>query len=106
MAAGGVNRPEAGTASPSRLTAVFALACWLALCYSAASLGAVFMPGEWYAAFKKPSWNPPGWIFGPVWTALYTMMAVAAWLVWRRGGCAVQRRPLGLFLAQLVLNAL
>ena len=63
------------------------------------------MPGEWYAALKKPAWNPPGWVFGPVWTALYTMMAVAAWLVWQRGGFATQRRPLVLFLAQLVLNA-
>ena len=63
------------------------------------------MPGEWYASLKKPSWNPPGWIFGPVWTALYTMMAVAAWLIWRRGCWAAQRRPLTLFLVQLALNA-
>ena len=69
-------------------------------------MGALFMPGEWYAALKKPAWNPPGWVFAPVWTTLYTMMAVAAWLVWQRGGFAAQRRPLGLFLAQLALNAL
>ena len=105
MAAGGVKRPEAGTTSPSRLKVVLALVGWLALCYSAASLGAVFMPGEWYAALKKPSWNPPGWIFGPVWSALYAMMAVSAWLVWKRGGFVAQRRPLAQFLAQLVLNA-
>ena len=78
---------------------------WLLACFAAASLGAFFMPGEWYATLKKPSWNPPGWIFGPVWTALYTMMAVAAWLLWKRGGFAVQRRPLTLFLVQLALNA-
>ena len=78
---------------------------WLVACFGAASLGAVFMPGEWYATLTKPSWNPPGWIFGPVWTALYTMMAVSAWLVWKRGGFAVQRRPLMLFLVQLALNA-
>ena len=83
----------------------FVLAGWLVLCFSAASLGAFFMPGEWYTTLKKPSWNPPGWIFGPVWSALYSMMAVAAWLVWKRGGFAAQRRPLALFLAQLVLNA-
>lgn len=59
-------------------------------------------PGEWYASLNKPSWNPPAWIFGPVWTMLYTMMAVAAWLVWRRGG---GQRPLGLYCVHLVLNA-
>ena len=89
----------------SRTKTIFGLIGWSALCFSAASLGAVFMPGEWYATIRKPSWNPPGWIFGPVWSALYAMMAVAAWLVWKRGGFAAQRRPLALFLAQLVLNA-
>ncbi len=79
---------------------------WVLLCFAAASLGALCPPDEWYAALRKPSWNPPGWIFGPVWSALYTMMAVAAWLVWKRGGFAAQRRPLGVFLAQLALNAL
>ena len=83
-----------------------ALIAWLLLCFAAASMGAFFMPGEWYAALNKPSWNPPAWIFGPVWTALYAMMAVAAWLVWKRGGFAAQRGPLGLFLVQLALNAL
>lgn len=78
---------------------------WLLLCFGAATLGAFFSPGEWYAALAKPSWNPPAWLFGPVWSALYTMMAVAAWLIWRRGGFAAQRRPLALFLTQLTLNA-
>lgn len=82
------------------------LACWLALCFAAASLGAFFPPGEWYGALKKPAWNPPGWVFGPVWSALYAMMGVAAWLVWRQGGWGGQRRPLLFFLAQLGLNAL
>ena len=103
--AGGVNETEAKVRFPSRLQSAFALAGWVALCFSVASLGALFMPGEWYAALKKPSWNPPSWIFAPVWTALYTMMAVAAWLVWKRGGFAAQRRPLALFLTQLGLNA-
>ena len=82
-----------------------ALGCLMMVCFVAAAMGGLFMPAEWYATLKKPSWNPPGWIFGPVWTALYTMMAVAAWLVWQRGGFAAQRRPLGLFLVQLTLNA-
>ena len=75
------------------------------LCLAAAAFGGLFMPGEWYGALKKPPWNPPGWVFGPVWAALYTMMALAAWLVWRRGGWVSQRRPLMLFLLQLALNA-
>ena len=92
------------SAQRSNFRLAFALAGWLVLCFSATSLGAFFMPGEWYTMLKKPSWNPPAWIFGPVWSSLYTMMAVAAWLVWKRGGFAAQRRPLRLFLVQLALN--
>ena len=90
----------------SRGKMILGLCGWLLLCFAAASPGAVFMPGEWFAALKKPSWNPPGWVFGPVWTALYAMMAAAAWLVWQRGGWKEQRKPLLIFLAQLALNAL
>ena len=92
-------------ASKSEGRQTLALVGWVLLCFAAAAFGGLFMPGEWYASLKKPSWNPPGWVFGPVWTALYTMMAVAAWLVWKRGGWASQRRPLMLFLVQLALNA-
>jgi benzodiazapine receptor len=95
----------AGSSPLSRLPSVVVLAGWLVLCFSAAALGAFFRPDEWYAALKKPSWNPPGWVFGPVWTLLYTLMAVSAWLVWKRGGFAAQRLALRLFLIQLMLNA-
>ena len=91
--------------APRRATSILSLGGWLLLCFAAAAFGSLFMPGEWYAQLKKPAWNPPNWIFGPVWTALYTMMAVAAWLVWRRGGFAAQRVPLGWFVLQLLLNA-
>ena len=85
--------------------AVLALVGWLALSFATASLGAFFLPGEWYASLRKPAWNPPNWIFGPVWTALYTFMAIAAWLVWRRGGFRSQRVALSLYLLQLLVNA-
>ncbi len=82
------------------------LAGWLALSFGAAAAGAFFIPGEWYASLRKPAWNPPGWIFGPVWTVLYTTMAIAAWMVWKRGGFRGQRAALSLYLAQLALNAI
>ena len=58
------------------------------------------IPG-WYAGLAKPTWNPPNWIFGPVWSCLYLMMAVAAWLVWRQAGLAGAKLPLTLFAIQL-----
>ncbi|MCX7825429.1 MAG: tryptophan-rich sensory protein [Verrucomicrobiae bacterium] len=82
-----------------------ALAGWLALCFGAAAFGGLFGPGEWYARLRKPAWNPPNWVFGPVWTTLYIMMAVAAWRVWRLADNGARRKALGLFLAQLALNA-
>ena len=92
-------------AAPNRIRAALGIAGWLALCFAAAALGGFFLPGEWYVQLQKPSWNPPSWIFGPAWTALYIMMAIAAWLIWQRGGFAAQRVPLGLFLLQLLFNA-
>lgn len=84
---------------------VLALAGWLFVCFAASAVGSLFTPGEWYASLQKPSWNPPNWIFGPIWITLYAMMALAAWLVWKRGGWHAQRRALALFLVQLALNA-
>ena len=81
----------------------------LLLCFGAAGIGgAVTAPAidGWYATLTKPSWNPPNWIFGPVWTTLYLMMALAAWLVWRQAGWAGAKVPLTLFGVQLALNTL
>lgn len=89
----------------SRGESMLGLCGWVLLCFLAPALGAFSIPDAWYASLQKPPWNPPGWVFGPVWSLLYTMMAVAAWLVWRRGGFALQMVPLTLFLVQLALNA-
>lgn len=83
-----------------------ALAGWVALTFCAALTGFFSQPAGYYATLSKPPWSPPPWIFGPVWTLLYLLMALAAWLVWRRGGWRAQRAALGLYLLQLVLNAL
>ena len=83
-----------------------ALIGWIALTFSAAVTGVWVAPDGWYAGLVKPAWNPPAWVFGPVWTLLYVLMAVAAWMVWRRGGWQGQRRALGLYLLQWGLNAL
>jgi len=59
-----------------------------------------------YAALDRPGWAPPAWLFGPVWSALYLLMGIAAWLVWRIGGWRAALIPLTLFIVQLAFNAL
>jgi len=79
------------------------LIAFLAVTIAAAAFGAQFTPGPWYESLAKPAWNPPNWLFAPVWSVLYAMMAVSAWLVW----CRVRTLgwPLMLWFLQLGLNA-
>ena len=77
----------------------------IALVVAAASVGGLFGVGDWYRSLAKPSWNPPNWIFGPVWSTLYLMMAVAAWLTWMKRSAQAVGLPLGLYALQLALNA-
>lgn len=85
------------------------LVFFIILCFAAAGIGsAVTTPkiDGWYVGLVKPSWNPPNWIFGPVWTTLYLAMSVAGWLVWQQKGAAGATLPLTLFGVQLALNVL
>lgn len=82
------------------------LCAFLLAAFAAAAFGAFFTPGPWYAALAKPAWNPPAWLFGPVWTVLYVTIGVSGWLVWRQAGFAAARGALAVFALQLVLNAL
>ena len=77
----------------------------LVLTFSAAYVGSRFPVGEWYASLAKPPWNPPNWLFGPVWSVLYLLMAVSVWLVWRQEGIRGAILPLSVFILQLILNA-
>jgi len=79
---------------------------WLLISFAAGLIGSQFRPGAWYASLVKPAWTPPDAVFAPVWTVLYVLMGVAAWLVWRRMGFAGASVALALFIAQLILNGL
>ncbi len=81
------------------------LAGFVVACGFAASMGAFFAPGAWYERLAKPAWRPPNWLFAPVWTLLYVMIAVSGWLVWRTDGFAGAALPLAVYALQLLLNA-
>lgn len=83
------------------------LAGWLGITFVAATIGgaASARAADSYQSLQQPSWAPPSWLFGPVWAVLYTMMAVAAWLVWRQRGFQRARGPLLFYLGHLVINA-
>lgn len=106
--------PSASPATKSRpgtAHSILALVLFLAISFSVAALGSIATLQNvdgWYAEAEKASWTPPNALFGPVWTVLYTVMSVAAWLVWRRGGenPLLVRRALTAYVIQLVLNAI
>lgn len=86
----------------TRSRSLLVLIGFIVVTFIAPLFGAISPPGDWYSSLNKPSWNPPGWLFGPVWTLLYLMMATAAWLVWKKCGLGM---ALGFYGIQLVLNA-
>ena len=89
---------------------ILMLAAAVAVCQLAGIIGSFYtvqaIP-EWYAALEKPAFNPPNWLFGPVWVTLYTLMGIALFLVWERGVKTLKERlAVSLFFIQLILNAL
>ena len=87
---------------------ILVLVLSLAICLGVSALGAwstASSVATWYPSLRKPWWNPPSWVFAPVWTVLYVSMSIAAWLVWRRKGWRGASGTLALFALQLALNA-
>ena len=95
------------TGFPTRRIDAAGLVVAIVVCFAAAAVGGWATTSSvdgWYAELNKPTWNPPNWIFGPVWTVLYLMMAIAVWLVWNRSGFRKSKIALGWFVFQLLLN--
>lgn len=111
---GGVNSPPPPRLGvyprgmTTRTRSALALLAFLAISFAAAGLGSIATASAidgWYAEADKVAWTPPNIVFGPVWTVLYTLMSVAAWLVWRERDRRPVRRPLTWYVSQLALNA-
>lgn len=88
---------------------VIRLVVSITVCFLPGIVGGIGMAGgggEWYRELVKPALNPPGWVFGPVWTALYLLMGIALYLVWSRYSVPGATLAVGVFAVQLLLNAL
>jgi tryptophan-rich sensory protein len=91
-----------------KLRSALTLVAFIAISFAVAGLGTIATLNNvdgWYADAAKVSWNPPNWIFGPVWTVLYAVMSVSAWLVWRERARVNVRPGLTAYVIQLALNA-
>ena len=89
---------------------IFKLIISIAVCEAAGIIGSVFTASSikgWYAELARPEISPPNWVFGPAWTALYALMGISAFLIWKKG---LDRKDvkvaLGIFIFQLILNVL
>lgn len=98
---------EPTTRYPKPSRDVLSLAGFLVLCLVVSGIGATITATTvrtWYPTLHKPPFNPPDWVFAPVWTTLYVLMAIAGWRVWRRARLEVTRKALIVFVVQLALN--
>lgn len=92
---------------PTTAKSALVLACCVFLCLAVGGLGSMLTtPGlePWYAGLQKPGFNPPNWIFAPVWSALFVLMAYALWRIWSIGPHPLQLRAYQMFAVQLALN--
>ena len=90
-------------------TQAVGLAISLMICFAAGGIGGWATTqglDAWYETLDKPTWNPPNWVFAPVWTTLYGSMGIAVWLVWRSGTWKEVKSAVVLFTIQLVLNGM
>lgn len=85
------------------MPSIVALIIFLVVVFAVGASGSIVSGGPWYEALSKPSWTPPGWLFGPVWTLIYISIAIAGWLVWKQVGFSPS--VFAFFVVQLVLNA-
>jgi tryptophan-rich sensory protein len=91
----------------TRLGDLLGLGVFVVLCLAISAIGGWVTAdsiGTWYRTLQKPDFNPPDWVFAPVWSLLYFMIALAGWRVWRRRGLAGARVAMGAYAAQLALN--
>ena len=91
----------------TRLGDLLGLGAFVVLCLAISAIGGWVTAdsvGTWYRTLQKPDFNPPDWVFAPVWSLLYLMIALAGWRVWRRRGLAGARVAMGAYAAQLALN--
>jgi tryptophan-rich sensory protein len=91
----------------SRVRAVIGLAAFLLGCAGVSLVGAAITAtsvGDWYQTIAKPSFNPPDWLFAPIWTTIYILIAVAGWRAWPQAGTAMVSGAFAVYVAQLALN--
>lgn len=99
--------PMPKTRFPAGAGSLLTLASWIAVIVAMGMMmGLLFTPGAWFASLYKPTWNPPAWLFTPVWTTLYVLMGIGIWLIRKQADVNpdIKRDATRLFLLQLLLN--
>ncbi len=85
---------------------ILRLVIFIVIAFLPAIVGGLFGPGDWYKGIVKPSWTPPGWVFGPAWTLLYLLIGISGYLAWESSDGAQRNLAFAVFGVQLLLNAL